>query len=248
MATRDLKRVVTDTAVTATASMLREKILSENEVEFYLGSEDDLMASLGISRATLRQAARLLEHEQLLFVRRGSGGGLFGRQPTGTAVTHMASVYLRANGTTYGELIRCQTALGTASAQMAAEFGTPEGKAALVDYYASRVSEDELEAFGGQRFGPLAGGFQVALAHLTGSVPLQLFVQVLMDLALPVGARVLDDPKRMQVTIRRHTAVAEAVARGEGDLAAERMRHHLEMMLTWTDESVRIGALDPSGR
>jgi len=44
------------------AHALREDILAREDGEL-LGSEDELMERLGVSRPTLRQAARLLEHE-----------------------------------------------------------------------------------------------------------------------------------------------------------------------------------------
>jgi len=46
-----------------------------------IGSEESLIADLGVSRSTLRQAARLLEREGLLRVKRGINGGYYG-QPT----------------------------------------------------------------------------------------------------------------------------------------------------------------------
>jgi len=45
------------------AQQLRQEILECGEGTL-LGSEDELMKQFGISRPTLRQTARLLEHEQ----------------------------------------------------------------------------------------------------------------------------------------------------------------------------------------
>lgn len=56
-----------------------------------LPSESLLMAQYGVSRPTLREALRLLEAQQLLVVRRGSGGGgvirVPGREPAIEAIT-----------------------------------------------------------------------------------------------------------------------------------------------------------------
>src|SRR5215475_11381751 len=101
-----MRRVTIRSAPRETADILREEILSrasESE-EWLLGSEDDMIRTLGVSRPTLRQAARMLEQEELLVVRRGIGGGLFGRRPTAEAVSHIASVYLRAQGAAYDDL------------------------------------------------------------------------------------------------------------------------------------------------
>src|SRR3546814_4941537 len=100
-----MQRVVVPSAALEAASILREEILRDiKDDEWLLGSEDEVMRSLEVSRPTLRQALRLLEQEQLVSVRRGVGGGLFARRPTEEGVTHTASVYLRAAGTSYGDL------------------------------------------------------------------------------------------------------------------------------------------------
>src|SRR5437763_576191 len=68
-----------------------------------------------------------------------------------------------------------------------------------------------------------------------------LFVYVLMDLAegsAPV-ARVYSDPERQRQRFARHEQIADAVAKGDGKLAAELMRDHLEIILDWVDESTR---------
>jgi GntR family transcriptional regulator, transcriptional repressor for pyruvate dehydrogenase complex len=63
-----------------------------------LGSEDRLCEELGVSTPTLRQAARLLEQEQLLTIKRGVAGGYYTRRPGAKAVAHMAAIYLRTHG------------------------------------------------------------------------------------------------------------------------------------------------------
>lgn len=59
-----------------------------------LGSEDSLVRTLGVSRATVRQAARLLEREGLLLVRRGASGGYFAARPDVAAIEQAVSAYL----------------------------------------------------------------------------------------------------------------------------------------------------------
>ncbi len=77
------------------ASILREQILATEEGA-YLGSESDLAEQIGVSLPTLRQAARMLEHEQLLKIKPGKGGGYFTRRPTIHTAIRSASQYLSA--------------------------------------------------------------------------------------------------------------------------------------------------------
>lgn len=75
------------------ASILRERILSTEE-DVYLGSEGELAEEIGISLPTLRQAARMLEYEELLKIKPGKGGGCFARRPSIETAIKSASQYL----------------------------------------------------------------------------------------------------------------------------------------------------------
>lgn len=63
-----------------------------------LGSEDALLARLGVSRSTVRQIARLLEREGLLRVKRGINGGYYGMRPTISTIETAVSAYLETLG------------------------------------------------------------------------------------------------------------------------------------------------------
>lgn len=233
-----MRRVTIRSAPRETADILREEILTHagDGEEWLLGSEDDMIRMLGVSRPTLRQAARMLEQEQLLVVRRGIGGGLFGRRPTGEAVSHTASVYLRSQGATYNDLISTQTILGVESARLAALNGSQSDRRALRDYYKERVRD--REHLSAEEFIRVSVDFQRRVAELSGNPALQLFVNVLMDLSqgsAPVQ-RVYSDAVRQQQTFTRHEGIADAIASGDAKLAAERMRKHMEIILTWVAE------------
>jgi DNA-binding GntR family transcriptional regulator len=79
------------------AGELREIALGADEGAF-LGSEDDLVQRLRVSRVTVRQAARLLEREGVLRVRRGINGGYFASRPSVQMVETVVSAYLNTLG------------------------------------------------------------------------------------------------------------------------------------------------------
>ena len=81
------------TTVKAAAVQLREIALAADEGAL-LGSEDALVDRLGCARATARQAARLIEREGLLRVRRGLNGGYFAARPDARHIESTMSAYL----------------------------------------------------------------------------------------------------------------------------------------------------------
>jgi GntR family transcriptional regulator, transcriptional repressor for pyruvate dehydrogenase complex len=76
------------------AAHLRQIVLAQDE-GVLLGSEETLQSALGVSRATMRQAARLLEREGLLKVKRGINGGYFGGRPDLGTIESSVSAYLQ---------------------------------------------------------------------------------------------------------------------------------------------------------
>src|SRR6516165_10554381 len=63
-------------------------------VGMILGSEAQLLDRYGVSRPTLREVIRLLEHRQIVSMRRGPGGGLSVTAPDSSAVAGAAIAYL----------------------------------------------------------------------------------------------------------------------------------------------------------
>ena len=68
------RTAVPKAAEVAVAALRRRIILGRLGEGDVLPSEDDLMAELGVSKPTLRQAIRILESESLVTVRRGAHG------------------------------------------------------------------------------------------------------------------------------------------------------------------------------
>lgn len=90
--------------VEETAAQLRELILG-SEPDTQIGSLKELAERLGVGIVTVQQAARILEHEGLLAVRRGPGGGYYGRRPDEAALERSLDAYLRVHGFGYREAL-----------------------------------------------------------------------------------------------------------------------------------------------
>lgn len=92
------------TAVEVAAQALRAMAMAAQDGTF-LGSKDELVVKLDVSRPTLRQAAAYLSQEHLVTVRRGVGGGYFASSPSSMAVAHMAAIYLQKHQARLDEVI-----------------------------------------------------------------------------------------------------------------------------------------------
>lgn len=90
--------------VPATAERLRERILARPAGE-QIGSLPELAAELGVGIVTVQQAARILEHEGLLDVRRGPGGGYYGRRPQLADLERLLTGYMRSDPASWPEVL-----------------------------------------------------------------------------------------------------------------------------------------------
>ncbi|WP_245892251.1 transcriptional regulator [Novosphingobium guangzhouense] len=70
-----------------------------------IGSLHDLARTLEVGIVTLQQVARVLEHEGLLEVRRGPGGGYYGVRPDASALERGLHAYMRMNPASYDEAL-----------------------------------------------------------------------------------------------------------------------------------------------
>jgi len=92
------------------AAVLRDQSLAAAEGDL-LGSENEVVERLEVSRVTVRQAARLLEQEGLLVVKRGKKGGYFASRPTMALLENMVCTYLETLGITTSHTGSVATAL-----------------------------------------------------------------------------------------------------------------------------------------
>jgi DNA-binding FadR family transcriptional regulator len=186
------------------------------------GSEVELIARYGVSRAVFREAVRLLEHHGLAEMRRGLHGGLFIRQPDPQPVAKAMPVYLDFEKVEPGQLEDARLAI----------------EVFCVERVAARISEDEVaevRAFLTAEAAQIASGqtqslhdFHVLVARLTTNPALHLFVQTLADLTQRQNSVLERNRISLDDIHAAHAKIAEAIIARDGALARHRMMTHLE--------------------
>ncbi len=131
-------------SIDSIAAALRKSAL-EAETGTLLGSEEALITKLGTSRATIRQAARLLEREGLLRVRRGIHGGYFAARPGFNTIEYAISAYLESLAVSADELTTVRSILWVEFVGKAAGMRTEDAKA-LAEHFCGKVGALRLDA------------------------------------------------------------------------------------------------------
>lgn len=190
------------------------------------GSEPELMARYGVSRAALREAARLLEHREVAVMRRGPSGGLVVRTPDVSAVTTAAVVYLEYVGTTLQHVLEARTALEPTIAALAA---TNLNEAGIVQLRLVLVEEDWRRREAGSALN--SDQMHVRLGDVCGNTPISTLAHTLVRLTYRY-AEASEQVARERIAVadqveHAHDRITESVIAGDSGAAFHRARLHV---------------------
>jgi DNA-binding FadR family transcriptional regulator len=117
---KDNKKPSSNRLVAEAADRLRDLVLARPAGE-QIGSLTEVAEELGVGIVTVQQAARILEHEGLLTVKRGPGGGYYGARPDNAAIERAFATYLRVSDIGYREAFELTVLLDCDVIRAAAE-------------------------------------------------------------------------------------------------------------------------------
>ncbi len=189
-----------------------------------LGSQSELIARYGVSRAVFREAVRLVENQQVASMRRGPGGGLVVTEPTVDAIIDAAVLYLHRANTPLDEVFEARIVLEEVAAELAAVRFTEDDAAELRKLRAEEADGTVRDH----------RALHARLATITRNPALELFVEILNRVALLYFR---GGPSLSETTLteseQAHARITDAVLSGDADRARRRMRRHLEAESTF---------------
>jgi DNA-binding FadR family transcriptional regulator len=223
-------------AVASTAEKLRRLSMAKAEGEL-LGSEEELIAELGVSRPTLRQASAQVIQENLIAVRRGVGGGYFACVPNSMTVSRMAAIYLQSRKLHLPDIFQAHKPLRTEIAGLAAINGRGTLNEALTKF----IETEEADLMEGSP--PLYRGFLASerefgriIADMSKNDVLNLFLNIVYDLA-PFTRRDEDvwvnHPERVEAYRHQRLQMARAIRDGDDEIAKVASGRCSNLILEW---------------
>lgn len=230
------------------ADRLRDQILEgELPTGELLPPERMLAERSGMSRTVVREALRILEIEGLIEIRPGRTGGSLVRVPDVDSFARSLDIFVRGSRVRFNDVLEARDQLEPLCAQLAAERRTDADLERLRE---ATVAVEEA-IYDVPAFLSANMKWHVLVAELSHNQILAAFMQA-MATAVRAATDVDDfnSPSTMQVTIRAHRRIANAIRKGDRDAARAAMERHVcayHEMVTKVSVPVEL-ELDPVGR
>lgn len=226
------------------AHQLRRRIvLGELPEGSLLPSEVELVAQLGVSRPTLRQALRILESELLVTVQRGRNGGTRIERPSVAVAMRYLGNLLQYRGVTLADVHTARVLLEPEAVSRLAKSITPKQVAEL------RALHEQADLNDAESYRVSGHQFHAAIVAMLGNPVLTLFSQIVQRLLDAPNERydrqrrARGVPSRAPQMLHDHEHLIELLEAGAAKAAAAAWRTHLEDVYSILQETVDTDAV-----
>lgn len=221
----NLEAIEVPRAADVLANQLRKRILDGGlSPGTWLPSERELTEQSGLSRGTVRNAIRVLEHEGLVEKKLGRNGGTRVCEPDGSSVQRTLETFIRGRRIRFRSLLEIRELLEPECAALAAErrdeedLGRLEGLSARL-----RAQTDDIPAFLTTN-----ASWHLAIAEASHN---ELLVAFMRAISQEVRAATDIDGFNSKMVIRQalvaHEKILDAIQDGDPEGARRRMDRHV---------------------
>jgi GntR family transcriptional repressor for pyruvate dehydrogenase complex len=190
--------------------------------------EAAMVENYRVSRASLREALRLLEVQGLIRLKPGPGGGPVVGKVDAAHLARTATLYLHLSAANYRHLLDAQVRLEPLCASLAAAH--PDRKAAMQPYLEVPEFESEQDYFAQTK------QFHVAVYGLAANPVLTLLTHAVTHIVADQVVATMDPVELRGPIVHEHTAIARAIANGHATKAATLMGEHFALQRDYYEE------------
>ena len=238
----DILQVNVPKAADVLAGLLRERILRGELPEGTdLPTERDLGEQAGVSRATVREALRILDIEGLIDTRVGRNGGSFVARPTSATIERSVSIFIRGQRIRFEAVLETRSAIEPSSARFAALHRTEDDLAELDSCHLALQQASTAGDIAAYVRANLDWHVQVVRASHN-----ELLIAFISAVAQPVyeasDVEGFNSPEVRRAVIRAHSSVMDAIRERAGDAAERRMARHVGAYIADVQKSTPLGS------
>jgi GntR family transcriptional regulator, transcriptional repressor for pyruvate dehydrogenase complex len=209
------------------AHQLRERILTGEIAEgAALPPERELVEQTQLSRATVREALRILEVQGLLRIKAGRAGGAFVRRPDPQSVADSVQLLVRGRRIRLDALHQTREAVEPSCAVLAARFRTDEDLEALDE--ANEAIEEAIDTDDMPAFLSANIRWHVTVARASHNELLSGFMQAISEaIYRATEFEEFVDADVRKIALQAHLNITQAIRDQDPDAAHRRMQRHV---------------------
>ena len=217
----DAERRVLKTSETVALNIVHDIMARDLKAGDKLPLESAMLSQYRVSRASLREALRLLEVQGLISIRPGPGGGPVVGSVDARNLARTASLYFHLGGMKYADIFATQEALEPLCAQLAARHPDRAARMALfVDPSTAPVE--------GPGYHAATVDFHGAVYQLTGNAVLSLVTQSITQIISSHIVSTMDPVELHESILEEHGRIARAIATGRETRAYRLTQEHFQ--------------------
>lgn len=218
-------------AAEATAELIVRGIVEKGyQVGDRMPPESEMLARLGVSRETLREALRILEAQGILRIRRGPGGGPFVNALNASYLARTAALYFHLSGATYEELFESWAIIEPLMSAKVAANPDRRWKLNLLEPF---KEYDPNEHTRGEMISDL-NHFHGTIATMSGNRVLTLLTQAIDHIVVHHIMKRIDPQEKGIKMAHSHNEIANAIIDGYPTKARKLMEQHIRDVVEWT--------------
>jgi GntR family transcriptional regulator, transcriptional repressor for pyruvate dehydrogenase complex len=182
--------------------------------------EAAMVEQYGVSRASLREALRLLEIQGLIHLKPGPGGGPVVGSVDPAYLARTATLYFHLGASTYGQLFETQVLFEPICAQLAASH--PDRRAAMKPWFDRNPPTTEEE------YRHLTTDFHDVVYRLAANPVLVLLTSAVTHIVSDHVVATMDPVEMRPAILDEHSAIARAIGAGQPEKARRLMSAHFQ--------------------
>lgn len=209
-------------AETIARTIVDDIVASQTSPGDRLETEAEMADRFGVSRATLREALRILEAHGLIVMKPGRNGGPQVGEVDPVVFARSLTWSLQMRGTRFWEVLEARVLLEPVMAGLAArrrDEGALQSLKDALEHHSTDSDRGYLTA---------TQEFHSVIAGISGNAVLDLFGRSLKEVYTQRITPIEQPAARAEDVLSEHREVAQAIMNGDSRLAEDRMRAHME--------------------
>ncbi len=235
----DITPVSVPKAADVLAGILREKILEGDLLEGAdLPNERDLGVQSGLSRASVREALRILEGEGLIATRTGRNGGSAVLRPSSATIERSVGIFIRGQRIRFEAVLETRAAIEPPSARFAALHRTDADMAEMERCHIKLKQASDAGDVAAYVRANLDWHVQVVRAS-HNELLIAFISAVSQSVYVATDVEGFNSIDVRNAVIRAHQQVMDAIRARDGDAAARRMDRHVAAYISDVQKTQR---------